>query len=107
MAQKSENLGTDDGSNSEPIDRVHELSWALFDELITDEQMVELEGLLLNDTTAREAYIHCVQLHADLSTHYAKTATPSSGTPSKTPVLGFLCESQPQFGAPTVDDATA
>ena len=107
MAQFPENRGNDDGSDSGPIGRVHDLSWALFDELITDDQMVELEGLLLNDTTARDAYIRCVQLHADLSSHFAKPATPNGGSSSKSPVLGFLNEGLPKFGIPTADDATA
>jgi hypothetical protein len=104
MAPNSENLENDGSTASGPIERVHQLSWSLFDELITDEEMVELEGLLLNDSTARDAYIRCVQLHADLTSHYAEPAK-TSGATSKTPILGFLNEGMTQFGTPTADDA--
>lgn len=69
------------------IARVHDLTWALVDEQITDEQMAELEGLLLGNTTARDAYIRCIQLHADLTTEFQKPADQPKKT---TPVLGFL-----------------
>lgn len=74
------------GDNS-VISRVHDLTWALVDEQITDEQMTELEALLLGDTIARDAYIRCIQLHADLTTEYQK---PSEKAKKSTPVLGFL-----------------
>jgi hypothetical protein len=88
---------TDDAG---PVGRVHELAWALFDEVITDAELAELEGLLLNDATAREAYIRCVQLHAELAAHFNPPKLPKGGD-LKTPVLGFLGDAIPQFGAST------
>jgi hypothetical protein len=93
-------------SNSGQLERVHELTWELFDEQITDHQMTELESLLLNDKTARDAYIQCVMLHADLTSHFA---TPASGQPapsktSKSPVLGFLNEAMPPMGLPSAEE---
>jgi hypothetical protein len=73
------------------LERVQELTWALVDEQITDDEMALLDNLLLSDDQARQRYIDCVQLHADLMWHYAKgaPAAASAGT-AKSPVLGFL-----------------
>ncbi len=103
--QNSQQSGSD--GESDTLDRVHELSWALLDEHIAGEEMAELEDRLLNDSTARDSYIRCVQLHSDLISHYAQPAKASGGSPAKTPILGFLGEGLPQFGTPTADDATA
>ncbi|MGD9635235.1 MAG: hypothetical protein AB7G28_24390 [Pirellulales bacterium] len=69
-------------------ERVQELSWALFDEQINDDEMQLLEGLLLSDDHARKTYCNCVRLHTDLFIHFAKPAVPSAD--GKTQVLGFL-----------------
>lgn len=74
------------GDNS-VITRVHDLTWTLVDEQITEEQMKELEGLLLGDSLARDAYIRCIQLHADLTTEFQQ---PNQKAKKSTPVLGFL-----------------
>lgn len=58
----------DDGVISE---RVQELTWALFDEQIDDDEFRLLENLLLSDHNARDTYIGCVHLHADLTAHFA------------------------------------
>ena len=55
MGQFSDDFN--DGSEGQPLDRVHELSWALLDDHISDEGRAELENLLLNDPTARESYV--------------------------------------------------
>jgi hypothetical protein len=84
--------------------RVHDLTWALFDELVTADELGELQGLLLNDSVAREAYIRCAQLHADLTTHFAMEAKSQGASKSKTPILSFLNEGLPKFGAPSTED---
>ena len=103
MATNPENLETDDAG---PIPRVHELTWALVDESITDAQMEELEALLLDDSVARNAYVRCIQLHADLSTEFKKPTKPAS---KSTPVLGFLGEGASLSGLdlPQVKDANS
>jgi hypothetical protein len=76
-------------ANSATIEeRVQELSWALFDEQINQDELQLLEGLLLSDDKARRTYCNCVRLHTDLFAHFAKrqAATPDG----KTQVLGFL-----------------
>jgi hypothetical protein len=79
----------DSEANSATIaERVQELSWALFDEQINDDELQLLEGLLLSDDKARQTYCDCVQLHTDLFAHFAK---PQAASPDgKTQVLGFL-----------------
>lgn len=47
---------------------VQELTWALVDEQATDDQVHRLEELLLDDNDARQTYVLCMQMHADL--HY-------------------------------------
>jgi len=49
-------------------DEVQELAWALIDEQATEEQVRRLEELLLENKDAREVYVMCMQMHADL--HY-------------------------------------
>jgi len=72
-------------------DRVQELTWALLDEQINDDEFILLDNLLLSDEKARESYIGCVQLHTELMSHFA---VPRGKTDSKiggeSPVLGFL-----------------
>jgi hypothetical protein len=86
-----------DGSRGEPSsnrddcvisERVQELTWALLDEQITDDEFGLLDSLLLSDEKARQSYVGCVQLHADLVAHFADPAPKK--TASGTQVLGFL-----------------
>ena len=80
-----------ESGTSESFDRTHELSWALLDDYINGEEFAELEDLLLNEQAARESYLDCVQLHADLTEHFAaKTTGSTPARPTKTPILGFL-----------------
>jgi hypothetical protein len=104
MGKFSEELN--ESSEGEPLDRAHELSWALLDDHISDENFAELENLLLNDPTARESYIRCAQLHAELATFFAPPGPAPGKASSSTPILGFLAEGFPQFGSPAAGDAT-
>ncbi len=47
-------------------DEVEQLVWALVDEVITAEQMQRLEQLLTGGDEARNCYLRCMQMHADL-----------------------------------------
>ena len=57
------------------LERVQELTWALVDEQITDDEMRLLDNLLLSDDEARGTYIGCMQLHTDLMDHFAASAS--------------------------------
>jgi hypothetical protein len=80
--------GPDDHVISE---RVQELTWALLDEQINDDEFHLLENLLLSDEKARDSYIGCVQLHSELIAHFAgstEQAGAKSGGGSQ--ILSFL-----------------
>ena len=69
------------------LERVQELTWALLDQDISDDEMSLLDTLLLTGDKARDRYVECIQLHTDLMAHYAEPKTASG---SKSPVLSFL-----------------
>lgn len=71
-------------------ERVQELTWAMVDEQINADEMQLLEGLLLSDDQARSTYIDCIQLHTDLSIHFAKSGSGPSTPEGKSPVLSLL-----------------
>jgi hypothetical protein len=79
-------------------DRVQELTWALLDEQINDDEFILLDNLLLSDEKARDSYIGCVQLHVDLISHFAAS---NAGTGAKTgsgsQILGCL-NAEPSLG---------
>ncbi len=94
--------------DSDKLDRAHELTWALLDEHITDAEMSELENLLRTDKKALESYVRCMQLHADLASHFTPTEKSAPNTSTKaTPILGFLSAETPLSGvdSPTADGA--
>jgi hypothetical protein len=77
-------------------DRVQELTWALLDEQINDDEFHLLDNLLLSDEKARGAYVGCVQLHADLMSHFAVPTGPAgSKVANNSPLLGFLNSDSP------------
>ena len=109
-SQNPGNLPTNDADSGDelgPIGRVHELTWSLLDEQISEAEMSELEGLLRDDKESRDAYVRCVQMHVDLTLHFQPQAAPQFTPPgTKTPILGMLTEGLPQIGTPPVSDAT-
>jgi hypothetical protein len=115
MTNPSQNPGNPPDADAEagdglgPIGRVHELTWALLDEQISDAEMAELETLLKGEKEARDAYLRCVQMHVDLTLHYNPSSIPQFTAPAakKTPVLSMLADGLPQIGSPQVGDATA
>ena len=85
--------GPDEGVIS---DRVQELTWALLDEQMNDDEFILLENLLLADDKARGTYLGCTQLHADLMAHFSvPTGTPGSNPSSGSQILGFLSSDAP------------
>ena len=93
---------------NEPIvrERVQELTWALLDEQITDDEMSLLDNLLLSDDAARKRYVECVQLHVGLISHYAKPTEKTGAVGARSPVLGFLNAGTPPLGfdLPSAED---
>jgi len=91
MAVNRDESRGDQSSNADErliSDRVQELTWALLDEQISDDEFGLLDNLLLSDQKARQSYVGCVQLHAELMAHFADPA--GKKTTTGTQVLGFL-----------------
>ena len=95
----------DDGVISE---RVQELTWALLDEQINDDEFMLLDNLLLSDEHARKSYVGCVQLHTDLMSHFAALpAKTGSKAGSGSQILGFLNSGAPLgFQSPSAEETT-
>jgi hypothetical protein len=84
-------------------ERVEELTWAMVDEQIRDDELRLLDTLLLSDDAARETYLGCVQLHVDLMHFFAKQEA-NARPDGKSPALGFLGDVFPSTGtAPIVE----
>lgn len=78
------------------VDNVCNLTWSLVDEQLGEDDFRLLENLLLSDDRARETYLDCMQLHSDLTHHFAEPAASEGADRSKSPVLGFLGEAAVQ-----------
>ncbi len=82
------------------LDLVQELTWALLDEDLSDEQLSRLGSQHGSSDAVRENYLHCVQLHTDLLDHFGNLPKPvQAAAPTKSPVLGFLNSGLPPFAA--------
>jgi len=94
-------------SDAVVLERVQELSWALLDEQITDDELGLLDTLLLSDDNARRTYLECVQLHTGLLARFSAPGQSAAvAAPAKSPVLGFLNAGLPPVGLPLADDIT-
>lgn len=85
-------------------ERVRELTWALLDEQINDDEFDLLENLLLSDANARDSYLRCIDMHSGLMTEFA---SPTLETGGKSPVLGFLNTELPLGLQASPEDATS
>ncbi len=89
-------------------ERVQELSWALLDEQINDDEFLLLDNLLLSDEKARDSYIGCVQLHADLMSYFAVPSADVARKPaSNSQILGFLNAESPIGFPASSEEATS
>jgi hypothetical protein len=108
-AQPGEHAASDQpGGDAAEQSQVQALTWALLDERITGEEMALLDHLLRSSAAARDVYMRCVQLHADLSGHFAAFAVPApASATARSPVLGFLCTgTMPlELQTPSADEA--
>jgi hypothetical protein len=88
-------------------DRVPELTWALLDEQINDDEFILLDNLLLSDEKARGSYLGCVQIHADLISHFAAMPAETGSKIGSGPrILGFLNSDAPiGFQSPSGEEA--
>jgi len=107
MASKQDNSRFDfteplrDDPEATVLERVQELTWALLDGDISDDEMSLLDTLLLAGDAARNRYIECVQLHTDLMAHYSEPSTATGKGGSKSPVLSFLSTGSSSVDVPS------
>jgi hypothetical protein len=83
-------------------ERIQELTWALLDEQITDDEKSLLDTLLLSDDKARRCYLECIQMHADLLAHYS--AKPAAAGARTSNVLSFLGQTPSDFPTTHADN---
>jgi hypothetical protein len=98
------NNPADKAGDTTIVDRVQELTWALLDEQLGDDEFRLLENLLLSDDGARATYTRCMQMHVDLMGHFAAPVPAGASAAGQSPVLGFLHEGTPPFGLPSIAD---
>ena len=108
--KQEESRGENSAANADDrfiAGRVQELSWALLDEQINDDEFRLLENLLLSDDKCRDSYIGCVQLHADLLAHFAGSPTNAGAkVKSGSQILGFInAESPLSFPSPSGEES--
>jgi hypothetical protein len=84
------------------LERVQELTWALLDGEISDDDVSLLDTLLLTGEDARNQYIECVQLHTDLMAHFAKPSNAGGKVREESGMLSFL-----NTGSSTLDPPIA
>jgi hypothetical protein len=100
MADDSAKKPHDDQAPSS-TERAQALTWALLDDVITEEEMAALDGLLKSDETARNDYLRCIQLHTDLQSQLAVNSSPTVEPSSATmPILGLFPSETLPFGLP-------
>jgi hypothetical protein len=68
--------------SEQAITEIQDLAWAMADDAITPEDAKRLESLLLADPEARQLYVECMQLQADLYMFF----NPKPLTPPTIPV---------------------
>lgn len=90
-----------DDSEATVLERVQELTWALLDDTITEDEMSLLDTLLLTGDAARNRYVDCVRLHTDLMIHFNDPATASGKSGAKSQVLSFLNTGTTTLDMPT------
>jgi hypothetical protein len=74
---------------------IQELSWAFADDMISADDAKKLESMLLAEPEARQVYVQCMQLQADLHLFFnpdilQKVDIPGVTSKKSTPVLKNL-----------------
>ncbi len=72
------------------LDEVEQLTWALLDDNISDEEFSRLEQVLVDEGAARQTYLGCVQMHVDLHQYFAEQPAAMATAAERSPLLGFL-----------------
>lgn len=99
------------GSHSptdELLAQAEEMIWSLLDDNLPEADVPRLEEMIEKHESVRNLYLDCIQLHTDLTEHYAKVPKLNiPGLPGSTnsPVLGSLGDAVPgiDVGPPVTD----
>lgn len=86
-------------SSEELLEQAEEMIWNLLDDNLPESDAVQLETLIKEHDQIRELYLDCVQLHADLTGHFAKSPKLNLPPTPSTPVLGSLGDALKGFDA--------
>ena len=94
--------------NNQLLEEAERLIWALLDEQINESDIKHLESLIQENQAVRNRYLQCVQIHADLYSHFrpATSQTAGTGPNTQSPVLETLLSdlSLPQGGSSSLTD---
>jgi hypothetical protein len=95
-------------SNDELLAQAEEMTWSLLDDNLSPAEVPRLEKMIEDNGEVRARYLECVQLHADLTGHFAGDAelnAPNLPASTDSPVLGSLGDAAPGVDAgPPVTD---
>jgi len=83
------------GSADELLAQAEELIWSLLDDNLPKDGVLRLEEMIKQHGNVRELYLDCVQLHADLTGHFAEAAKLNIPELSDSPVLRSLGDAMP------------
>jgi hypothetical protein len=92
--------------NEQTATEIQDLAWAMADETISADDAKRLEDLLLADPEARQLYVQCMQLQADLHLFFNPKPVVAPNIPVEappaTPVMTSLPGSAPIKGSAKV-----
>ncbi len=93
------------GSADQILAQAEELIWSLLDDNLPEDDVPRLEEMIKEHENVRELYLDCVQLHTDLTGHYAGAAKLNIPELPGSPVLGSLGDAMPNVdtGPPVTD----
>jgi anti-sigma factor RsiW len=89
-------------SNDELLIQAEEMIWSLLDDNLPPAEAPRLEKMIEENGEVRARYLECVQLHADLTGHFAtdtELKVPKLPASSDPPVLGSLGDIAPGVDA--------
>lgn len=81
LEQQLAELEDHERGDEEEMSEIQDLVWTMIDDELTDDQLRRLEQLVRDDPEARETYVRCMQMHADLSIFFSEKRAQESGQP--------------------------
>jgi len=85
------------GRADNPLQEAEALIWALLDDQLGDADSQRLSALMAENAAVRARYLDCVQLHVDLTEHFALKPVSPGAAPAIVPNLMPGFPSMPGF----------